>query len=104
MGLSPFKSCSTNYSNAVAPAPNPRPDRWTLLERANSPYGYVLRVRYLDCTNFEGVKIMVYRGSYSPKRHLDPHFSEDPEAPVARFRPDADGWRMACALANSFTP
>jgi len=101
MGLSPFKNCSTNYSS-FAPAPNPRPDRWTLLEKAEYTNGYVLRVKYHDCTNFEGVKVMVYRGRYTPRRSLDPHFYKGSDAPVARFRPDADGWRTACALARSF--
>jgi len=63
----------------------------------------VLRVRYLDCTNFEGIKVMVYRGHCVLRGgSLDPHFSNDPGSPVARFRPDEDGIAMAKALAQSF--
>ena len=103
MGISPLKkSCCTGYSNTPAPAPNPRPDRWTLLQKAEYANGYVLRVKYHDCTNFEGVKVMVYRGHYTPRRSLDPHFYEGSDAPVARFRPDNDGWSSACAFARSF--
>lgn len=96
------KNCSTNYSSGPSPAPNPSPDRWTLIEKAEYANGYVLRVKYHDCTNFEGVKIMVYRGKYTPRRSLDPHFYEGDDAPVARFRPDSDGWRTAKLLAQSF--
>ena len=100
MGISLF--CSTNYSRGYAPAPNPDPSRWTLLEKVEYPGGYVLRVQYHDCTNFEGVKVMVYRGRYTPRRSLDPHFHDGDDAPVARFRPDAEGWQSACDLARSF--
>jgi hypothetical protein len=101
MGLGPFRNCKTNYWAFSAPAPNPSPDRWTLLEKAEYKGGYVLRVRYHDCTNFEGVKVMVYRGKYAPQRSLDPHFCYGPDSPVARFRPDEAGWEAACAYASS---
>ncbi len=103
MGAPPFKkTCRTGYAQPPAPAPNPRSDRWTLLDTAAFPCGYVLKVRYHDCTNFEGVKIMVYRGKYAPPRyHLDPHFHEGKDAPIARFRPDSEGWKLACILASS---
>lgn len=100
MGLSPFRNCSTNYSKLPAPAPNPSPDRWELLEKCECSNAYALRVRYLDCTNFEGVKVMVYRGKYAPRRSLDPHFYDSPDAPIARFRPDAAGWATACVFAS----
>jgi len=80
---------------------NPDPRRWTLIAKEEFKNGYVLRVRYPDCTNFEGQKVLVYRGRFSPRLQLDPHFYDSDDAPVARFRPDADGWRAACALAAS---
>ena len=97
MGLSPFGNCSGGY--AVAPAPNPDPSRWNLLFVEQFKHAYLIAVRYLDCTNFEGVKVMVFRGTYVPRERMDPHFSDGPESPVARFRPDADGFKMARALA-----
>lgn len=78
-----FNSCATNYRSASAasddsprhaPAPNPQPSRWFLLEKAEFKNGHVLRVKYLDCTNFEGVKVMVYKGKYTHRKELDPHF------------------------------
>lgn len=102
MGLSPFKNCSLDYAAGPAPAPNPDPKRWELLEVHPFRRAYVLVVRYLDCTNFEGVKVMVFRGKYRPgRRKLDPHFSEDAGSPVARFRPDKEGKLLAIRLAES---
>ena len=101
MGASLFKTCSTNYATGPAPAPNPSPSRWSLLEKAEYNGGYVLRVWYHDCTNFEGVKVMVYKGRYTPLATLDPHFYDGDDAPFARFRPDKDGGEAACALASS---
>jgi hypothetical protein len=96
----PFsRSCFTNYA---APAPNPSPDRWALVDIAEFRNGYVLKVKYAGCTNFEGLKVMVYRGRYTPTARLDPHFADNDAAPVARFKPDVDGWGMATDLAKSF--
>jgi len=99
MGLSIFgKSC---YTNPTASAPNPDPSRWVLLDSVQFSNAHVLKVRYLDCTNFEGVKVVVYRGKYRLRHRLDPHFSDSDESPIARFKPDADGWKMAIELAMS---
>lgn len=101
MGMpGPFsRSCFTNYQ---APSPNPSPDRWTLIDKAEFENGYVLKVRYHDCINFEGVKVMVYRGKYSANiQKLDPHFADNMTSPIARFKPDSIGWRMAIKLAKS---
>ena len=110
MGLSPFKNCSTNYG-PPAPAPNPDPSRWLLLDAwIYDDAAYVLRVRYLDATNFEGMKVMVYRGkaptwvypeASKESVKLDPHFTPRKSSPIARFRPDAEGIAMAKAMAES---
>jgi hypothetical protein len=92
------KSC---FTNCQATAPNPSPERWTMLDKQSFNNGYVLKVKYHDCTNFEGVKIIVFRGVYREWKILDPHFSESYEAPIARFKPDDEGWRMAVELAKS---
>ena len=96
------KRCHTNASPAATP-PNPSPDRWTYLDHAQYAEAYALKVRYLDCTNYEGVKVMVYRGQWRDKARtcLDPHFTHEKDSPIARFRPDEVGWRLACVLAMS---
>jgi hypothetical protein len=101
MGLSLFnRSCRSGYTPS-APAPNPDPRRWQLLDVKQFDHAHVLTVRYLDCTNFEGIKVMVFRGRYAPREAMDPHFSDEADSPIARFRPDADGVAMAVALAKS---
>jgi len=103
MGLSPFSSCGTNYYPAEknTPPPNPDPSRWVLLEKIQYNNAYVLLVRYLDCTNFEGVKVMVFPGQYRPRNTMDPHFSKDELSPIARFRPDKKGIEMAKSCARN---
>ena len=113
MGLSPFKNCGSypvsrpparrRARKVEAPAPNPDPRRWTLLRVHRRKRAYVLVVRYHDCTNFEGVKVMVYRGRFpgiEALTSLDPHFADDASSPIARFRPDAEGLIMALELAE----
>jgi hypothetical protein len=105
LGLGIFKNCSSGYTIPAAPAPNPDPSRFRVLKIWNYNHGYVLKVEYLDATNFEGVKIMVYKGKCPSGLNfmkLDPHFSEDDLSPVARFRPDDEGITMARDLAASF--
>jgi hypothetical protein len=60
-----------------------------------------MKVKYDDCTNFEGVKIMVFKGQYKNRIWLDPHFAENEKAPIARFKPTSEGWDMAIKLAKA---
>ena len=92
------RSCYTN-ENAIAP--NPSPDNWTLLDLYQMKNAYVMRVKYNGCTNFEGVKVMVYKGQYVEREWLDPHFSMDDSSPIARFNPSTEGLQMALALGES---
>ena len=91
------KSCGSG-TGTTAPAPNP--SRFSIIDAIQYPCAYVLKVRYPDATNFEGIKVMVFLGK-CPKRieNLDPHFYPGNDSPVARFKPDADGEAMAHALA-----
>jgi hypothetical protein len=101
MGIGIFSNCMMQCgASAPRPAPNPSPDRWTLLDQYERPGAYALRVRYQDCNNFEGVKIMVYKGVCEIPSYLDPHFRPTDNAPVARFRPDREGWERAKRLVD----
>jgi len=63
-------------------------------------------VHYLGCTNFEGRKILLYRGvsRYTLERQtvIDPHFSEGERYvhPIARIVPTDEGWAMGVKLAT----
>jgi len=99
MGVMPDLFCSCNSSQ---PAPNPRPDRYELKGMYQFNNAHLLIVRYLDCTNFEGLKAMVFAGKYEHREFLDPHFSESKGSPIARFRPDNQGLALALDFAKNY--
>jgi hypothetical protein len=70
----------------------------------------VVEVEYPDAKNFEGRKIMVYRGFTSfaelektADSRIDPHFADDLASPIARFAPIVSGWLLACEFARNLT-
>ena len=93
--------CAFGFSNGLEPftSKNPNPKHWVLLEGFNLPWAHVLKIKYLDCTNFEGVKILVYEGAYVHRADRDPHFFEDSDPKImARFHPHE--WTLACNFAG----
>jgi len=92
------RNCGTNPKQ---PAPNPNPSRWELIEKKQLKNSYILLVKYLDCTNFEGVKLMVFKGQYKKPKTLDPHFRDTFNSPIARFPPTKEGWVLANIIANT---
>lgn len=88
------KSC---YTNSDAPSPNP--NKWELIEGRQYKNSYIIKIRYEGCTNFEGIKIMVYKGIYKHKKHLDPHFEDSNNSPIARFKPTE--WELAVKFTKS---
>jgi len=106
MGIGLF-SASDDFTPSYTP-PNPDPKRWQLLDiiryNTTAAAAFAIKVKYLDCTNYEGVKVMVYEGKdfnaeEAYKNGLDPHFSKEHISPVARFEPTERGWKMAKDLA-----
>ena len=63
----------------------------------------IVTIRYLDCTNYEGRKILVFRnitvGDIINAKAIDPHFCDNPKhkglVPVARFEPTDWGKHIA---------
>jgi len=106
------KSCYTNSSNlpvAAWSAPNPSPGLFTI-KRAQmfvtlNSYATVAEINYTGCTNYEGNKICVFEGitptELRKRKEIDPHFADSKYAPVARFKPDAQGWERACKFVKS---
>jgi hypothetical protein len=84
--------------------PNPDPSRYEILQHTPIEGWLLIWIKYLDCTNYEGCKILVYEDTtidqLRRQRLIDPHFSENPEyrSPVARFEPTPHGWSMAHAF------
>jgi len=110
MGISPFHrssfcSCGGPAAAPASPYGNPDPKRFEILEVFGVGRISVLKVRYPDAKNFEGVKVLVYRHNLDFVRvqpELDPHFCDNDScvSPFARFAPTDEGWTMACDLAR----
>jgi len=82
--------------------PNPDPNRFNIVDIYYNGKNTVVRVKYEGCTNYEGLKIMVYKGFLDTKdiKELDPHFCENHVSPIARFEPTEEGWGFAMEFAD----
>src|SRR5687767_2968454 len=91
---------STDYGSK-----NPDPKRFTIVRAAEYDRATIAMVRYHDCTNYEGHKILVFAGRcYSwlhQVKELDPHFEEGGKL-IARFVPTEEGWNAACSFAGRY--
>ena len=103
MGLGMFSSSSCDDGCRF---PNPNPKNFLIMHSFSIGNYLVVKVCYPDCTNYEGVKILVYWGTSVKKLNiqgsLDPHFSENKEyvSPIARFEPTKYGWDSAVSYAR----
>lgn len=106
MGLMKKSCWSSPYA---APGSNPDPAKFTITREEVVDRFLIIEVRYPDCTNFEGNKLLVYKGLTSSKQlleltggQLDPHFSNSPTQPnvFARFPPTPEGLFAARMLAH----
>lgn len=79
--------------------PNPDPKNFEILEIYAFRNAHVLVVKYPNCTNFEGKKVLVYKGKYKELTERDPHFSKG-YSPIARFAPTREGQKLAIKLAE----
>jgi hypothetical protein len=105
MGISLFKNCTVYPSSPQAIAPNPDPLNFRILDLEQVGNQVVAKIKYPDCTNFEGVKVCVFANTtcaeLKGRRSIDPHFSEAGTGPIARFEPTIRGAKLACELAVS---
>lgn len=100
MGCSPLRrACHTNMS--ITSAPNPSPSQWMLMQCVQYENAHAVMVKYLGCTNYEGKKVIVYKGTYDKDLLVrDPHFAESDNSPLARFKPTEEGWNLAKSFAK----
>jgi hypothetical protein len=86
--------------------PNPRADNYKILKYKEIGDNLILIIKYLDCTNYEGKKILVFKNVSLKKIMnqglIDPHFSENKNyySPFARFEPTKKGWKSAQIIAG----
>ena len=115
MGLGLFGGSSDSYPTPEPyprpKFPNPNPENYVILDEwscghPHQEYYLVLKIRYPDCTNFEGEKILVYHNvtktSLLTQKLIDPHFSNKTgyHSPIARFVPTSYGWEAAVKLCR----
>lgn len=88
--------------------PNPDPNRYSIKRVQKEGDFLIIKINYPDCSTFEGNKILVYKGctivNLVEQGKIDPHFSDNKDflSPIARFRPDDEGWKMAESFVKSF--
>lgn len=105
MGVGIMRSCGLTPPNSGLVFPNPNPARFEIIRTQQVGKALVAEVKYPDCKNYEGRKILVYRsmdeGTFKCRTTIDPHFT--PElGPIARFEPTDVGWKLAVDLALFF--
>lgn len=88
--------------------PNPDPSNYRILKHVQIGEYLLLELRYPDCTNYEGKKVLLFRSTYRELENqgvIDPHFSDNKEfiSPIARFEPTSEGWRWGKELANKLS-
>jgi hypothetical protein len=104
-GMSSSKTSATYEVKKVSKF-DPNPAKFEIIRRLARNENVALIVNYPNCTNYEGNKIMVYRGvdpSYLyGQKELDPHFTEKENIikPFARFEPTEQGWMKAVMLLD----
>lgn len=112
MGISFPRVSVSSYDIPVVEdeTPNLNPDPINfVIEDHRQIRGYlILMVKYPNCTNYEGRKILMYEGvtitDIKNQGSIDPHFSDNKKyhSPIARFEPTLKGVRMAYQLATFF--
>jgi hypothetical protein len=96
-------------STGSAVTKNPNPDNWIILSHQKVGKLLVVKIKYPDCDNYEGEKILVYENITLAKLRkqvkIDPHFSENKEykSPIARFVPTDRGWDMAITFCEALS-
>ena len=86
---------------------NPNPKKFEIVSEESSGDWLVLMVKYPNCTNFEGMKIMLFKGYKSSKEllketggELDPHFSKAKTSPIVRLRPSLEAWNIVSSIVQ----
>lgn len=96
-GIRPYEAPASNDP----PPGNPDPAKYNILAAEEADDYLIVKIHYPNCTNFEGNKILVFKGTtlltLVNQKLIDPHFFKDKKyaAPIARFIPTDEGWKMA---------
>ena len=84
------------------PKGNPDPTQFVILRQQTMGDYIIVEILYPNCTNFEGKKILLFKGFSYEQIHsakfIDTHFFDkhnDHPSPIARFEPTEFGWLLA---------
>lgn len=114
MGVVKFFSSSSLDSNNESNTnktvvSNPDPKKYRILREKRINDFLILKINYPESTNYEGNKILVFKNCtildlVQQEQGIDPHFSDNEKliSPIARFKPDDEGWKMAVFFAENF--
>lgn len=92
---------------------NPDPANFKIEQITETANYTVAEIRYPDCKNYEGLKVLVYEGrvrdALLAAKTIDPHFehpmfNQNGLAPVARFEPTDRGRALAMMIARASVP
>ncbi len=86
---------------------NPNPSNFQILNHEEIGRFVVVLVKYPECLNYEGDKILVFEnvsfGVIQKLKSIDPHFcdSGNHSSPIARFVPTLKGWHYAIQFCKN---
>jgi len=85
--------------------PDPSPKNYRIIRHLQIGDYLLIQIRYLDCENYEGMKIMLFKATLpqlSRQVTIDPHFTnmQNVISPIARFEPTQSGWEDGYFLAK----
>lgn len=81
---------------------DPDPEKFEILDFIQGKKYLYVEVKYPNCTNYEGLKILVIDSTIEEVKKLkvlDPHFLVDNKI-VARFRPSLEGKALALKICE----
>lgn len=104
MGINLFAS-SSSYDDSSSDSKKPDYGKYNIVKIQELNGYLIIKIHYPDFKNFEGNKILVFKNckivDLIEQKTIDPHFSDNSnfKSPIARFRPDDEGWDLALKLA-----
>ena len=111
MGCSFQKLSTSSYSQDYVVSEyksvNPNPSNYVILRSLELNGHLLVTIKYPDCINFEGHKILLFQDLTLDKlklqKTIDPHFSDNKKfhSPFARFEPTGWGWTVAETLMKT---
>jgi len=104
-----YRSSSSSFdmSHPSSRSNNPNPNNYLVVKAEEHNGVLILMIRYPDCNNYEGNKILVFERGVTliniiNQKVIDPHFSTNSNyhSPIARFEPTDRGWNWAISFSK----